>query len=82
VKMKSRTFNVPEELIIEFAQVLEKYDLPNSIEGTTEDGEVVIEVDYEEKQRKIIHQLNDLIDDFNEEDEDEEEEDDTDEEDE
>ena len=78
--MKSRTFNVPEELIIEFAEVLEKYDLPNSIEGTTDDGEIVIEVDYEDKQRKIIHQLNDLIDDFNEEDEDEE--DDTDEEDE
>ncbi len=76
--MKSRTFNVPEELIIEFAQVLEKYDLPNSIEGTTDDGEIVIEVDYEDKQRKFIHQLNDLIDDFNEEDED----DDTDEDDE
>ena len=70
--MKSRTFNVPEELILEFAQVLEKHDLANSIEGTTKDGEVVIEVDYETSQRKVIHGLQDLIDDFKDEDEEDE----------
>ncbi len=78
--MKSRTFNVPEELIVEFAQVLGKHDLANSIEGTTKQGEVIIEVDYETPQRKVIHELHDLIDDFNEEEEDDENEDEDDEE--
>ncbi len=72
--MKSRTFNVPEELIVEFAQVLGQHGLANSIEGITQEGEVIIEVDYENPQRKVIHELHDLIDDFNDEEEEEDEE--------
>ena len=48
--------------------------------GTTPDSEIEISIDYEANQKKVINQLQDLIDEHNyEEDDDDDEEDDEDE---
>jgi hypothetical protein len=52
--------------------------LANCIEGVIEDNEIIIGVDYEKNQRTLMNKLQNLIDDYNEEDEDEYAEDDED----
>jgi hypothetical protein len=77
--MRSRTFDVPADLIVEFAEVVIENGLAASIEGyDSEEDEVSIEVDYEASQKKLMHQLQDKIDDYNEEEEEEEGEEDED----
>ena len=72
--MKTRRFEVPEELVFEFAKVLEEHELEGTIEQTTEDNELVIAVPYDEDDRDTIHELHDMIDDYIENNEEEEEE--------
>jgi hypothetical protein len=77
--MRSRTFSVPADLMVEFAEVVIENGLAASIEDyDSEEDEVSIEVDYEASQKKLMHQLQDKIDDYNEEEEDEEGEEDED----
>lgn len=78
--MRTRNFLVPQELIENFADAIEEHGFDNCIVGTTPDSEIEISIDYETNQKKVINQLQDLIDEHNyEEDDDEEEEEDEDE---
>jgi hypothetical protein len=73
--MRTRNFLVPQELIEDFAHAIEEHSFDNCIVGTTPDSEIEISIDYDSDQRKIINELQDLIDEHNydEEDEDEDE---------
>ena len=73
--MRTRNFLVPQNLIIEFVESIEEHDFDNHIIGTTAESEIEISIDYDTNQRKVVNQLQDLIDEHNyEEDEDEEDE--------
>ena len=76
--MRSRTFEVPVDLMVEFAEIIDQHELDNVIEGATEDRDIEISVDYEPSQKHIINKLHELIDEFNE-NNDEEDDDDEDE---
>jgi hypothetical protein len=71
-----KELNVPTAVIVEVADLLLDNEITNDIVGTDPDNdELIIEVEYEKEQRDIIHQIEDVIADF-EESEDEEENDD------
>ena len=67
--MRTRNFEVPTDLITEFAQIMEDHELDNVIEGVTEDGEIEISVDYEPAQNKVIEQIHEIIDRYHDENE-------------
>lgn len=74
--MKTRNFLVPQDLIEEFATAIEENNFRNCIEGITPNSEIEISIDYHNNQKKVINELQDLIDEHNYDDEDEDEEDD------
>lgn len=79
--MRERTFEVPVDLMGEFAGILDEQGMDNVIEGVTEDGDIEVRVDYEPEQKQVINKIHDMIDEYNEnrdDDEEEEEEDDDD----
>lgn len=76
-----KELNVPVAAIIEVANVLLENEIINDIVGTEPyKDELIIEVQYDKEQREIIHQVEDIIADYEESDDEEEEEDDDDEE--
>ena len=70
--MKVRKFEVPVDLVEDFARVIGENELDNEIEGLSDDGDIIIAVHYEKNERSIVHELHDLVDDYNESEEDEE----------
>ncbi len=75
--MRTRNFLVPQDLIFEFVEAIEENDFCNHIVGTTAESEIEISIDYDTNQRKVVNELQDMIDEHNyDEDEDDEEEDD------
>ncbi|MBI4931841.1 MAG: hypothetical protein HY841_13850 [Bacteroidetes bacterium] len=71
--MRKVEFNVPSEVMVEFAEELVNRNLNNSIIGSNEDGEVIIEVEYDKNESGDVDALEDLLDDLIEESEDENE---------
>jgi hypothetical protein len=69
---------VPQDLIYEFVEAIEENDFSNHIVGTTAESEIEISIDYDTNQRKVVNELQDMIDEHNY-DEDEDEDDDEDE---
>lgn len=78
--MKTKQITMPGEAIFEAAQKLTENDLYPTITGTSEDGEIIIEVSYEKEDRMAVFETEELIDDYydDEEQEDDDEEDDDD----
>lgn len=76
--MRTRNFLVPQDLIEEFADAIEENDFCNHIVGTTGDGDIEISIEYETDQRKVVNELQDMIDEhnFNEDENDDDEDDD------
>lgn len=74
--MKSKVFEVPSELLVEFSALLAETELVNEIQGSTEDDEVIIEVNYSAKQKAAIQELIEWLEDALDELEDEDDEDD------
>lgn len=60
--MKTRTFEVPVDSMVEFAEILEDYSLNNTIQGTNEDDEIIIDVHYESDERQAVYDLMELLD--------------------
>lgn len=75
--MRSIVFEVPVDLMVDFAQVIEQHELDNVIEGITVDDDIEIRVDYKASQRSVINKIHEMIDEFkeNNSDEDDDEED-------
>jgi hypothetical protein len=73
--MRTATFEVPTEVIGEFAQKLVESTLNNSVTATTEDNDIVIEVYYEKHETKEVdgleEHLADLIETMEEDEEEE-----------
>jgi len=63
--MRWRTFMVPVDLMIEFAGVIEENALENTIDGAnSDDDEIELQIGYEAEQKKLMHKLQDLIEDY------------------
>jgi hypothetical protein len=73
-----KELSIPAAIITEVAEVLLENEIINDIIGAdTETDEVLIEVQFERDQRDVIHQIEDLISDYEEtEDDDDDEEED------
>jgi hypothetical protein len=74
--MRSAEFNVHPEIIIEFVDELVSRNVNNSIIGTTDDGEVIIKVDYEKNENAEIDELEEILDNLSAQLEDDEEDED------
>jgi hypothetical protein len=59
--MRKKVFEVPVDLIVEFAEVLEENELEGTIIGTGEDSEIKVAVSYERENRDIILDLMELV---------------------
>lgn len=74
--MRTRKFDVPENLMTEFAGVMIENRLSNSIvDYDLDESEITVEVEYEPEQKKLMHGIQDKIDEYNESEEEEEEDD-------
>ena len=66
--IKIKELEVPVGIIAEVADIMVSNDLENSITGSDEDQEIIfLEVRYdkdEEEQREAIHQIEDAINDY------------------
>ena len=56
------SFNVPADQIMVIAELLVEHELTNEIIGTTDDNELVIEVEYSRNERDAVNELMDLVD--------------------
>ncbi len=59
--MKTRTFEVSTDSMAEFARIIEENNLRNSIQGTTEDDDIIVAVQYEAEERQAVFELMDLL---------------------
>lgn len=63
--MRTKQFDVPVELIREFSEIIERHELFAKLQGVTEDGELMVEVDYETTEQGAgVMELIDTIDDY------------------
>jgi hypothetical protein len=59
--MKTRTFEVPADSMVEFAELLDESNLSNTIHGTNEDDEIIIDVHYESGERQAVFKIMELL---------------------
>jgi hypothetical protein len=78
--MRSRTFDVPLDVMGDFAQMVDDNALANEIDGVADNGDIIVTVDYEPYEKKIIESIHELIDRYNDTREEEENEEDEEEE--
>jgi hypothetical protein len=78
--IKIREFEVPTDIIAEVADIIAANELNNKITGTDEEQTVVfVEVHYDkdnEEERQAVHDIDDVINDYDDEEDGEENEDD------
>lgn len=75
-KNKSRTFEIPKEMIGTFFTNLEETELEYELKEVDEDGDLIIEIDYSESEKGEVMDLIELLDEYynqNEEESEEEE---------
>ncbi|MBA3680500.1 MAG: hypothetical protein H0W73_04955 [Bacteroidetes bacterium] len=61
---KTREFEVPASIIAEFASLMIDQNLSNEITGLNEEGELIIEVRYEAKNKAGLFTLIEFMDDY------------------
>jgi len=72
-----KEMEVPVGILVEVADLLIEHEISHKITATDADNDcITLELEYEKEEREIIHEIQDLIDDYEEEDEDGEEDDD------
>lgn len=74
--MRKAEFEVPCEVMAEFADELASRDLDNKVVGTNEDNEILVEVIYEKEETKIVDELEHILENLREQMEEENEDDD------
>lgn len=62
--MRSKQFEIPIEVMGEFFTELEEAELDARLIEVDEDGDLVMSVDYEERDRDVIMSLLEIMDDF------------------
>lgn len=60
-KSMKTEFNVPIDVMVEFAEILAEKELTNEILGTSDDGEIIIEVHFEKAEFDAVQELTDLV---------------------
>lgn len=70
--MRTKEFEVPTEVMAEFADALQEHGLNNSIQSSNEDGEIVVWIEYDTDDREAVLLLSEMIDDYHEENEEDE----------
>lgn len=76
--MRHVKFEVPTEAFGDFTEKLTELELENTILGKTEDDEIVVQVNYEKEDAKVVDELEEHLENLKEEllgDEDEDEDD-------
>jgi len=63
--MRTRTFDVPMELIGQLAELLCDNELSNQIEGVASNGDIIISVGYEAREKSLIEDIHEMIDEYN-----------------
>ncbi len=53
---------IPVEVLAEFSEEMVKRNLKNGISGTSEDGEIVIEIEYDKSETDDVDALEELLD--------------------
>lgn len=71
---KTRRFEIPKDFIGSFFGALEETDLAYDLIEVNEDDELVVEIEYDSKERNAVMNLIELLDDYYEENEVEDEE--------
>ena len=78
--IKIKEFEVPVNVMSEVAQIITDNELENSITGVDEEGKIIfVEVRYEkgiEDEQAAVHEIQDVIEDYEEDEDDKEENDD------
>lgn len=59
--MRTIEFTVPTEVILEFAEAMIKRNLTNSLTGTTDDGELLIEVEFDKAESDEVDELEEIL---------------------
>lgn len=72
--MRTIEFTVPTEVIAEFVEEITKRNLSNSLTGTTEDGELIIVVEYDKAESNEVDELEEILGNLSDSIEDDEEE--------
>jgi len=62
--MRKAEFRVPPTVILEFSDDMTSRNLTNEITGTTENGEVIVEVKYDREESKEVDALESTLDDL------------------
>lgn len=70
--MRRKEFEVPTEVMAEFADALQEHGLNNSLQCSNEDGEIVVQIEYDTDDREAVLLLSEMIDDYRKEKEEEE----------
>ena len=73
--MRSRTFEVPLDAMGDFAQIVDDNELTNELNGVADNGDIIVNVDYEPEEKNAINELHELIDQHNDDREDDEDDD-------
>jgi hypothetical protein len=55
--MKNRKFEIPAELLAEFAEMLSERGIENQLDGTTEDNDVIVSIFYDPSEREAVLEL-------------------------
>lgn len=72
--MRKAEFEVPSKVMEEFTDEMVNRNLDNTITGTTDDGEIVIEVSYQRDEAESVDALEETLGELREQMEEEEEE--------
>jgi hypothetical protein len=60
--MKTKTFEVPVDSIIEFAEIIGDNGLENTMQGINDENEIIVDVHYEWNERQAVFELTELLD--------------------
>lgn len=59
--MKKKSFEVPVEQMVGFAEIIGNNDLENDIQGINDDSEIIVNVHYDPRDRVAIFELMELL---------------------
>jgi hypothetical protein len=66
-----KELEVPVDVLLEVSAILVEHNIPNQIIDTDEEEDsITIEVSFTKEQREVIHEVEDVISDYEEEDDD------------
>jgi hypothetical protein len=61
--MRTKEINVPLDAMEDVADFIADHNLNNEILGSTEDGEIILSIEYEKEDRKVIFELMEIVED-------------------